>query len=125
MTAQHLTACPEQLPEGWLCADLGATGLTLLGLSTVLDGVYLTGATLSERAVEGLQAIRLIACPEELPSDWKCIELQTVGLMLIGPEANLSGLDLRGAALATVSLAAILYATSQAGSAGWASLPAK
>jgi EmrB/QacA subfamily drug resistance transporter len=31
------------------------------------------------------------------------------------------GLDLRGAALATSSLAAILYATSQAGSAGWAS----
>ena len=31
------------------------------------------------------------------------------------------GLDLRGAALATLSLAAILYATSQAGSAGWAS----
>ncbi|KGN40416.1 MFS transporter [Knoellia aerolata] len=31
------------------------------------------------------------------------------------------GLDLRGATLATVSLAAVLYATSQAGSAGWAS----
>lgn len=31
------------------------------------------------------------------------------------------GLDLHGAALATLSLAAILYATSQAGSAGWAS----
>jgi EmrB/QacA subfamily drug resistance transporter len=31
------------------------------------------------------------------------------------------GLDLRGAALATLSLAAVLYATSQAGSAGWAS----
>jgi EmrB/QacA subfamily drug resistance transporter len=31
------------------------------------------------------------------------------------------GLDLRGAVLATFSLAAILYATSQAGSAGWAS----
>src|SRR5680860_1892885 len=31
------------------------------------------------------------------------------------------GLDLRCAALATVSLAAVLYATSQAGSAGWAS----
>ena len=31
------------------------------------------------------------------------------------------GLDLRGAALATLSLAAILYATSQAGSAGWTS----
>ena len=31
------------------------------------------------------------------------------------------GLDLRGAALATMSLAAILYATSQAGSAGWTS----
>lgn len=31
------------------------------------------------------------------------------------------GLDLRGAALVTVSLAAVLYAVSQAGSAGWAS----
>ena len=31
------------------------------------------------------------------------------------------GLDLRGAALATFSLAAVLYAASQAGSAGWAS----
>ena len=31
------------------------------------------------------------------------------------------GLDLRGAALATSSLAAVLYATSQAGSAGWVS----
>src|SRR6266545_1500928 len=31
------------------------------------------------------------------------------------------GLDLRGAALATFSLAAIMYAISQAGSAGWAS----
>jgi EmrB/QacA subfamily drug resistance transporter len=31
------------------------------------------------------------------------------------------GLDLRGAALATFSLAAVLYAISQAGSAGWAS----
>ena len=31
------------------------------------------------------------------------------------------GLDLRGAALATFSLAALLYAISQAGSAGWAS----
>src|SRR5918996_2809364 len=31
------------------------------------------------------------------------------------------GLDLRGAALATFSLAAVMYAVSQAGSAGWAS----
>jgi EmrB/QacA subfamily drug resistance transporter len=31
------------------------------------------------------------------------------------------GLDLRGAALATLSLAAVMYAISQAGSAGWAS----
>jgi EmrB/QacA subfamily drug resistance transporter len=31
------------------------------------------------------------------------------------------GLDLRGAALATISLAAVMYAVSQAGSAGWAS----
>jgi len=31
------------------------------------------------------------------------------------------GLDLRGAVVATFSLAAVLYATSQAGSAGWAS----
>jgi MFS family permease len=32
------------------------------------------------------------------------------------------GLDLRGAAIATFSLAAFLYATSQAGSAGWTSV---
>lgn len=102
VTAQHLTACPEELPEGWLCTDLGATGLTLLGPSTVLDGVDLTGATLSERTVEGMQAIRLLACPAELPSDWKCIEFETVGLTLMGPEANLSGLDLRDADLSSV-----------------------
>lgn len=34
---------------------------------------------------------------------------------------NWRGLDVRGAALATSSLAAVLYAASQAGSAGWAS----
>lgn len=100
--AQDLAACPELLPEGWLCADLGATGKTLLGPSTVLEGVDLSGATLSEREVKGMQAIRLVACPAELPPSWQCTQLPPLGLTLIGPDANLGGLDLRNAAFGSI-----------------------
>ena len=46
--------------------------------------------------------------------------------MLIVPDAarpRWSGLDLRGALLATTSLGALVFALSQAQDAGWASMP--
>jgi uncharacterized protein YjbI with pentapeptide repeats len=63
----------------------------------VLEGVDLTGALMTERAVDGLQAIHLVACPEELPLQWECLDLPATGLTLVGPNADLGGLDLREA----------------------------
>jgi uncharacterized protein YjbI with pentapeptide repeats len=92
-----LAACPAAIPPGWLCLDLGASGNTLLAPGMDLSGLDLTGADLSTTVLSGVQATGLAGCPAQLPDGWSCLDLPNVGNTLVGPRADLSGLDLTGA----------------------------
>ena len=98
VSASGLAGCPEDLPGGWTCADLGAAGRTLLSPNALLDGLNLTGADLGQAELAGVQAIHLGGCPAVLPQGWSCVDLGgTTGMALVGPGADLSGLDLTSA----------------------------
>ena len=104
VSAANLAACPGELPGGWTCADLGAAGRTLLNPDALLDGLDLTGADLSQTDLDGVQAIHLAGCPAQLPQGWRCIDLgASAGMSLVGPGADLRGLNLSGADFSSVT----------------------
>lgn len=71
----------------------------------VLNGADLTGVDLRRAAsLSGLVATELLACPQQLPNNWECVDLGATGLSLIGPGASLSGLDLSMADLSDFDL---------------------
>lgn len=92
---------------------LGAWGA--VGGAGAAVGVLLGGALTS---LIGWQAISLINVPVGLALAVTAIKIVPVD----AARPQLRGLDLRGAVLATGSLAAIVFALSQATSAGWTSL---
>lgn len=97
-SATNLLGCPARLPTDWSCVDLGGTpGLTLLGPGASLSGLDLAGADLRFMNLDGVQITGLLGCPALLPAGWYCLDLGPAGLTLVGPGANLSGLDLSGA----------------------------
>lgn len=102
--ATALVNCPAQMPNGWTCLDLGAAGNTFIGPDRDLSRLDLTGADLSGADLDGLRAIDLLGCPDTLPAGWQCLDLPQTGNTLVGPEANLSGLDLSSADLSGVDL---------------------
>ncbi len=91
-----LVNCPERLPAGWSCWSLGASGNTLVAPGTDLSGLDLSGADLSSTPLAGVQATGLAGCPAALPPNWACIDFPVIGNTLVGPRADLSGLDLSG-----------------------------
>ncbi|HWO07829.1 MAG TPA: pentapeptide repeat-containing protein, partial [Polyangiaceae bacterium] len=95
VSASALGGCPAGLPNGWTCLDLGASGRTLMSPTALIDGLDLSGADLTQTDLTGIQAIHLAGCPAQLPQGWSCTDLGgTVGTTLVGPGADLSGLDL-------------------------------
>jgi uncharacterized protein YjbI with pentapeptide repeats len=169
LSALGIAGCPAQLPEGWVCTELGDFGQSLFGpgadfsdfdlagvdLSEATDlqytsfndadlsgasfgantdlagssfiGTDLTGATfgpgtslrgavikganlagvdLSDTDLAGVHAVGLASCPQALPSPWACVDSAS-GLLLAGPYADLSGMDLLGADLSGLNLVGV------------------
>jgi EmrB/QacA subfamily drug resistance transporter len=100
----------EGRPRAHALAAWGAVG----GAGAAIG--VLIGGTLTE--VIGWQAIFLINVPVGLALAIACHRIIPADAV----EPRWRGLDLRGAVVATVSLGAIVFALSQAASAGWASV---
>ena len=102
-TGSHLLACPERLPEQWVCVELGELGKTLLGPGAGLSGLDLSSVDLSDADLGGTQTTMLVACPAELPPGFACLDLPQTGKTLVGPGADLSGLNLSNANFSPVT----------------------
>ena len=59
----------------------------------------MTGADLTGAELTNVKAVDLRGCPEKLPSDWACINLN-----LVGPSADLEGADLSNGQLQNMNL---------------------
>lgn len=103
ISAVGLAACPELMPEGWRCTDFGASGWTLTWPGMSLEGLDLTGAELTWEDLYGLQPLGITGCPASLPEGWACTELGDFGTSLVGPGADLGGLDLAGVDFSAVT----------------------
>ena len=83
-----IEGCPAVLPEHWICREQPEIGFVLIGPDADLGSANLRGV----RAV-GFTG----ACPSSLSSVRVCLDLPTVdGFVILGPYADLSGLDFTG-----------------------------
>ena len=83
--------CPLLLPQDWTCIGNVLLGPTASLSSVTLDNLNLSGVDLSDAILDDVRGVNLEQCPSALPSEWYCINKN-----LVGPGADLSGLNLTG-----------------------------
>ena len=83
--------------RGATLTDADFSGADLTGAD--LTESQLEGADLSTATLSGVRATGLAQCPAQLPAEWSCLASS-----LVGPGADLSGVDLSGANLRGLDL---------------------
>jgi uncharacterized protein YjbI with pentapeptide repeats len=83
---------------------LVSTNLTSTDLVDVkLVGADLTNAIMQNTIVTGVRATYLASCPKIRPAPWSCVTVES-GIHMVGPKAQLSGVNLDGANLDSVNI---------------------
>jgi uncharacterized protein YjbI with pentapeptide repeats len=110
VSSGNILGVPTSLPSGWKLsngfligsgADLTSANLGQANLSGMtLSSANLTGALMAGTDLTNVKMTSVVGVPLELPTGWKVSK----GILL-GPDANLSGLNLAAVSLSSVSLA--------------------
>ncbi|MEC8023927.1 MAG: pentapeptide repeat-containing protein [Myxococcota bacterium] len=109
-TAKALEGCDYLSGADLAGANLSNADLTNADLSGAdltdadLSGAIVTGSSLASAQVDGLRAINLAGCPVALPAGWGCLSTPHAGIILAGPGANLSHVNLSEANMMEISL---------------------
>ncbi len=94
-----ITGQPASLPANWTVAGGYLMGPTANLSGATLLNLDLTGANLSSANLSGVASAGLTGQPSALPVNWRL-----VAGYLVGPSANLSGVDLTAADLSSANL---------------------
>ena len=123
--AELVEGCPSGLPDEWIClldgsgatyvllgptARVGWTNLSGLDLSDLnLTGASLVNADLTNAVLNNLRAVDLVhGCPSALPEPWFC-GTHGGAYHLLGPTANLAGLNLTRSVLSGKDLSGVNF----------------